>query len=236
MSRYFFCIECWIEKYVESPNRFALEGEAENHRFVIDSDNPKWFHTIKRIEYTTQRDAIVIYDDMDNWMSIYIVEEIDARKNHKYDTQEKFSDQKTHYRSCDNNRCSDSIPALTSFESARKCPRKSFHKLDIIKPEIDDDPCWPWNYSTKECHFDWFFSFAFPFFIHTTKSIEESSYDDDSEADVSDECEEIIDDIDDNTRYLLSSDISFSEIKTWDTTFTIFSFKYRPSRKRIWSE
>lgn len=236
MSGYFVCIECRIEKYIESANSFALECKSENHRFVIDSDNPEWFHAIISIEYATQRDTIIIYNNIHHWMSIDVVEEIDARENHEHDTQEIFSDQKTHNRSCDNNRSSDSIPAFTSFESARKCPRKSSHKLDIIKPEIDDDPCWPWNHGTKECHFDWFFSFAFPFFVDTTKSVEESSYDDNSETDISDECEEVIDDIDDNTWYLFSGYVSLSEIKARNTTFTIFSFKYRPSRKCIWRE
>ncbi len=124
------------------------------------------------------------------------------------------------------------LPRSNQLENAHE---KGPIKLDIIEPEINNYPCWPWNHSTKECHFDWFFSFAFPFFIDTTKSIEQPSYDDNPETDIPNKCEEIIDDIDDNAGDLFRRYIALSEVIARYTTFTTFTLKYRPC-KRIWRE
>lgn len=125
----FFSTERRIEKYIEPADSFALEIKTENHRHIVYPYDSKRIHTIICIEYTIERDAIVIDDDMDKGVSIDIVEDIDACENHEYDTEEIFSHQKAHHRPCDNHCSRDSIPPFASFESARKCPRKRSHKF-----------------------------------------------------------------------------------------------------------
>lgn len=76
-------------------------------------------------------------------MTIYLIEEVDTSKEYHDDTQEIGTEEEAHDHYRDDNSCCDSVPFFPSFEFVFKCPRKFFHKLQVIDKEIDDEPSRP---------------------------------------------------------------------------------------------